>query len=417
MTDRAEPAAGHELPFGIAEFVALIALLIGLNALAINIMLPALGDIGAAFAVDNPNDRQLVVVVYLFCAGVAQLVYGPLIDRFGRRPVLLGALTGYVIGSVLSLIAASFSLLLVARAFQGLTTASARVTAVAIVRDLASGRRMAEIMSLATSVFLLVPVLAPGLGQIILLVAPWRGVFVFLLGYGVTMAVWAYFRLPETLKAENRRPLDVARVTGAYLAIVRTPAALGYTLASAFMFGGFFGFISSSEQIFEETFGLGELFTVAYAGVAVSMTAATLLNARLVGRFGMRRLSHAAVIAVTIVNLAHAAIATLVGENLVVFMAAMSACFFFLGLVLPNFSALALEPLGRVAGTASAAYGFATTTVSALLGGFIGRLYDGTAIPVVLGMAGFGAVSVMVVLITEKGRLFRAHHDGAGGAS
>jgi DHA1 family bicyclomycin/chloramphenicol resistance-like MFS transporter len=385
-----------------------VALLIGLNALAINIMLPALGDIGTAFVVENPNDRQLVVVVYLFSAGVAQLAYGPLMDRFGRRPVLLGALAGYLIGSALCVVSTSFSLLLVARAFQGMTTAAARVVSLAIVRDLSSGRRMAEIMSLATSVFMLIPILAPGIGQLVLVAAPWRGVFVVLLVYGLVMTVWAFLRVPETLAPQNRLPLRPRRVANAYLEVVRSPIALGYTLASAFMFGGFFGFISSSEQIFVETFGLGILFPVAFAAVSLSMTAATLLNSRLVGRYGMRRLSHVAVLAVMLINVAHALIATLWGENLATFLVLTSATFFFLGLAMPNFSALALEPLGHIAGTASAAFGFATTTVSALLGGMIGRLYDGTATPVVVGLAVFGGVSLAIVLITEKGVLFRS---------
>jgi DHA1 family bicyclomycin/chloramphenicol resistance-like MFS transporter len=412
----AEGRETERFPLGLPELVALVALLIGLNALAINIMLPALGDIGAAFDVENPNDRQLVVVVYLLSAGVAQIAYGPLTDRFGRRPVLLAALAGYLIGSALCIVSTGFSLLLVARAFQGLTTAAARVVAIAIVRDLSSGRRMAEIMSLATSVFMLVPILAPGLGQLILAVAPWRGVFVALFVYGAIMAVWAYLRIPETLPSENRLPLRPMRVAGAYLSVLRSRIALGYTLASTFMFGGFFGFISSSEQIFVETFHLGALFPVAFAATSLAMTAATLLNSRLVGRFGMRRLSHAAVLGFAIVNAAHAILATFAGESLGVFLTFMSLSFFCLGLALPNFNALALEPLGRVAGTASSAFGFATTTGSALLGGLIGRLYDGTATPVVLGLAGFGTLGVIIVTITERGQLFHPsppHKDEA----
>ncbi len=355
-----------------------------------------------------------MVVVYLLSAGVAQLAYGPLMDRFGRRPVLLGALAGYLLGSLMCVVSTSFSLLLVARAFQGLTTAAARVVSVAIVRDLSAGRRMAEIMSLATSVFMLVPILAPALGQLILLVAPWRWVFVALLVYGLIMATWSFVRIPETLAPENRTPLRPGRVVSAYLTVVRTPLALGYTLAAAFMFGGFFGFISSSEQIFVDTFDLGARFPLAFATVSLAMTAATLLNSRLVGRYGMRRLSHAAVIALTLVNLAHVLVAVVFGEALAVFLVFVAVGFFLLGLTLPNFSALALEPLGKIAGTASAAFGFATTTLSALMGGLVGRLYDGTATPVVLGLAVFGGLALLTVVITEKGRLFRStppHHE------
>lgn len=401
--------AEKKLPLSLLEFVPLIALLTALNALAINIMLPALGDIGDAFAIENPNDRQLVIVFYLVCAGLAQVVYGPLMDRFGRRPVLLGALAGYLIGSTLCLVATSFSLLLVARAFQGVTTAAARIAAIAIVRDVASGRRMAEIMSLTTSVFMLVPILAPGLGQLILLWGPWRWVFAVLLAYGVIMLVWAWFRIPETLPKENRTPLQPRRIAASYAQYVSNRTTLGYTIASAFMFGGFFGFINSSEQIYVETFHVGAMFPIALAGSSIAMTAATLLNAKLVGRFGMRRLSHAAVVAFFVSNALHAAIGLLFGEGFWTFAVFMALAFFLLGLMMPNFNAVALEPMGRIAGVASAAFGFANMTISALLGAAVGRLYDGTATPVVIGLAVFGAIAFLVLLITERGRLFEPH--------
>jgi DHA1 family bicyclomycin/chloramphenicol resistance-like MFS transporter len=222
------------------------------------------------------------------------------------------------------------------------------------------------------------------------------------------MAVWAYFRIPETLAPENRIPLQPSRVAGSYMAILRTPITLGYTLASAAMFGGFFGFISSSEQIFVETFGLGARFPLAFASVSLAMTAAMILNSRLVGRFGMRKISHAAVLGLLVASVAHVAIAMLAGENLFVFLLFMSAAFFCMGLTWANFNALAMEPLGRVAGTASAGFGFATTTVSALIGGVIGRLYDGTATPMVIGLAACGAISLLIVLVTERGKLFRS---------
>lgn len=394
----------------VAELVAMVASLVALNALAIDIMLPALGAISDAFTIANDNDRQLVVVVYLLATGVSQLAYGPLTDRFGRRPVLLGALAGYMIGAALCVIASSFSLLLLARAFQGLTTSAARVVAVAVVRDLSSGRRMAEIMSLATTVFMIVPILAPGLGELILTFADWRGIFVALLVYGGGLFAWMHLRLPETLAPENRTPISATGVARSFLTVARTPVTLGYTLASALVFGGLFGFISASEQILVGVYDLGKMFAAAFAAVAASMTAATILNARLVGRHGMRRISHAALLAFIAVNVIHAMLASVFGlDGFWLFLALMCAAFFCVGLMGANFNALAMEPLGAVAGTASGAFGFATTTIAAAAGGLVGARFDGTATPVILGFALLGAGALASVLVTEKGRLFQVH--------
>jgi DHA1 family bicyclomycin/chloramphenicol resistance-like MFS transporter len=398
--------AAPRLPVPRWELVGLVAALVALNALAIDIMLPALGQMAEAFSLENDNDRQLVVVVYLFTAGVGQLIYGPLTDSFGRRPVLIGALGGYLVGGFLCVIATDFTTLLAARAFQGFATAAARVIAVAVVRDLMSGREMAQVMSLAITVFLLVPIIAPGIGQLVLFIAPWQGVFVALLLYGIAVGVWSLSRLPETLPPERRAPFRPGPIFAAYLQIVRTPQTLGYTIASAFMFSALFSFISSSEQIMVETYGLGARFPLAFAAIAAAMSAGTILNARLVRRHGMRRLSHAALTAFIAIAGAQA---LLLGTGLIGFWGYLTltcALFFSMGLTGPNFNALAMEPAGAIAGTASAAYGFATTSISAALGGAIGRLYDGTAAPIALGFFVLGFVVLGIVAITERGQLY-----------
>ncbi len=413
MSDASAPAAAKpSMPF--PELVAMAAALVALNALAIDIMLPALGDIGTDLGVAADNDRQLVIVVYLLATGVAQLLWGPLTDRFGRRPILVWALGGYIVGAGLCVVATSFSMLLAARAFQGLMTAAARVVAVAVVRDLTAGRRMAEVMSLATTVFMIVPITAPGIGQLVLFVADWRGVFWTLLIYGGLLAAWVWLRLPETLAPAARTGLRPRAVAAAYLEVARTPAALGYTLASAFVFAALFGFISSSEQIFVDTYGLGSRFPLAFAVIAASMSVAAVINSQLVGRVGMRRLSHGALIGFVAVTLAHAGVAAAGPESVWTFMTLTAAMFFTIGFMGPNFNSLAMEPLGRIAGTASAAYGFATTSISAMLGGLIGRFYDGAATPIVFGFAILGLVALAVVAVTERGRRFEPHADPAG---
>jgi len=308
--------------------------------------------------------------------GFAQLFFGPIVDRFGRRNILLFSLFGYVLASVLSIIASSFTLLLAARAFQGVTTAASRVAIIASVRDQVSGRRMAEVMSLAITIFMAAPILAPGFGQLVLFAAPWRGIFAVLLLYGSLIALWAFFRLPETLTPEKRVPLKIGTILGAYGEFVRNRTAAGYTVLSALCFGALFGFISASEQIFLETFAIGDLFALAFAAIAASLAAATLTNARLVGRFGMRRLCHGALLVFVLVNIIHLATTTAIGDNLFVFLVFMSLSFFTLGLIGPNCSALAMEPMGHIAGAAAAANGFAGTTLAGILGAIIGRFYE-----------------------------------------
>lgn len=402
MTGNTTPSL--RVPF--AELVAITAAVMALNALAIDMMLPALGRIGDELGAAHDNDRQLIIVVYVLGNGIAQLFFGPIVDRFGRKKVLLASLAGYALGCVLSIVASSFTLLLAARAFQGVTTAATRVSIIASVRDQCAGRRMAEVMSLAITIFMAAPILAPGFGQLILLATPWRGIFFALLFYGVLLAVWTGLRLPETLAPEHRKPLKAGPIATSYLAFVQNRISIGYTLASALCFGALFGYISTSEQVFLETFDLGRNFAIAFACVAGSLGVATLLNARLVSHFGMRRLTHTALVVFIIANVVHLAIASTVGETFLFFMLFMMISFFSLGLIGPNATALALEPMGDHAGAAAAANGFAGTTIAGFLGGVIGQFYNGTTMPIILGFTVLGITAMMIILWTEKGVLF-----------
>ena len=393
----------------MAELIAILASVMALNALAIDMMLPALGQIGEELGAARDNDRQLIIVVYVLGNGVAQLFFGPLVDRFGRKKVLMASLGGYILGSALSVMASSFSLLLAARAFQGVATAAARVAVVAIVRDQCAGRKMAQVMSLGITIFMAAPILAPGFGQLILFAAPWRGIFIALLLYGVVLALWFGWRLRETMAPEDQKPLRAAPIAASYLEFIRNRSAFGYTLAGALCFGALFGYISASEQIYLEIFDLGSGFALAFALVAAALAAATLINARIVSHFGMRRITHAALLLFVIANLVHLAIVSTVGETFVVFMVFMSISFFTLGLIGPNSTAMAMEPMGHMAGAAAAANGFAGTTIAGFLGGMVARFYDGTTMPLVLGFAVLGIISFAVVLWTEKGKLFSPH--------
>jgi MFS transporter, DHA1 family, multidrug resistance protein len=398
------PRTPMKLPF--AELVAVVACAMALNALAVDMMLPALGIIGEELGAARDNDRQLIIIVYVLANGIAQLFFGPIVDRFGRKSVLMWSLAAYTIGSLLSVIASSFTLLLAARAFQGVATAATRVSAVAIVRDQCSGRRMAEVMSLAITIFMAAPILAPAIGQAILFVAPWRWIFIALLVFGAGFALWAAFRLPETMAPEDRKALSARAIAAGYMVFVKNRISLGYTLAAACVFGAVFSYISSAEQVFLEIFQLGDKFALVFACIASAFAFSSLMNSRMVSRFGMRRLSHSALFVLIGANLLHLIAIETVGESLPVFIVCMMASFFSLGLIGPNATALAMEPMGHNAGAAAAANGFAGTTIAGFLGGIIGGLYNGTTTPMVVGFVVLGGLSLALVLWTEEGRLF-----------
>ncbi len=388
------------------ELVAMVASLMALNALAIDVMLPALRAIATELLVVDANDQQKVVLAYVLGFGAPQLLWGPLADRFGRRRTVMVSLVGYSLMGFGAVVATTFDQLLMMRFAQGMFAAGGRVVAVAVVRDMYAGRGMAGIMSLVMTVFMVVPITAPMIGQAILLFAPWEGLFVVLGGVGLALLIWIATRLRETLPPADRTPLDVRGIAGAYWAIVRTRASLGYVLAGGVVFSALFSYIASSEQIFREVFGVGDTFVFWFAGVAVVLSGANFANSRLVQRFGMRRLSHSALVGFTLLAALLWALMALVGEQLWVFFPLFALLFGLFGLLGANFNALAMEPLGRVAGTASAAYGFATTTGAAAIGGAIGNAYDGTTLPMLAGFTGVGLSCLVIVAVTERGRLF-----------
>ena len=396
---------------GFREFVALVAGLMALNALTVDVMLPALPAIGAALDVARANDRQLVLGVYLAGFGAAQLVWGPLADRFGRKATLLAGLGLYAAASVGAALAPSFAALLAARLAQGLAAASTRVVALAVVRDCYAGRAMGRVMSLVMMVFMIVPVLAPGIGQLILLVAPWRWMFGLLLVGGGVMLWWVSRRLPETLHPEHRRPLRLGSLLAAYREALTTRITCGYMLALGVVFGALFAFLTSAQQVLQEVFGLGLWFTVAFAGIAGLMSVASFTNARLVARLGMRRLGHAALVGFTALSAVQFALAAAGVEVFVVFFVLQAAIFFLFGFIGANFNALAMDPMGHIAGTAAALVGATQMLVGAGLGSLVGQAYDGTAVPLTAGFALLGLATLAIVAVTERGRLMRA---GAG---
>ncbi|HYC04259.1 MAG TPA: multidrug effflux MFS transporter [Azospirillaceae bacterium] len=392
---------------GIGEFVTLIALLMAIPALGIDIMLPVLPDIAASYQVASANDRQLVVTAFMLGFAVGQPFYGPLSDRFGRKPIMVVGLLIFALGAAGAVIAPSFEALLAARALQGVGAAAMRVITLTVVRDRFAGREMARIMSFIILVFIMVPMLAPSLGTLVARVGGWPWIFGFLLVAGLAALTWMLVRLPETQAPEDRMPLSPAAIGGAVAFVVTNREAMGYTVAGGFMFGGIMSYVGSSQQIFVDVYGLGDLFPIVFGGIAGVMAVATLLNARLVGRLGMRRVSHAALL----VFLAACGAMALAGfppaPPLPVLLGFLGLAFFCNTLMMPNFNAIAMQPVGHIAGTASSFMGFYGTAAGAGVGWLIGQAFDGTLRPLVIGYTVLGLLTLATVLVTERGRLMR----------
>ena len=395
---------------GFVEFVCLIALMMALNALAIDAMLPALPHIGADLNVLADNDRQWVVTAYLLGFGGAQLFYGPLADRFGRKPVLLFGVGVYVVFSLLATLAPTFDMLILARIGQGLGSACTRVLAVSIVRDRYEGRTMARVMSFSFLVFLGVPILAPSIGQMIMLVGPWRWIFAGLGLVGVCLIVWASLRLPETLKPEDRLPIQAKRLAAAYKTALTDRTAIGYTFAMTAITGALFGFINSSQQIFADVFDAEAAFPAVFALIAGGIAIASIVNARLVVKLGSRKISHTALIGFTAISAVHAGVAISGHESIWTFAVLQTLTMFCFGLIAGNFGAMAMETMGKIAGTAASIQGFISTIIGSLLGFAVGQQFNGTTIPMSVGFTVFGLIAMGCVLFAERGRLFRAHH-------
>ncbi|MFG1395506.1 multidrug effflux MFS transporter [Roseixanthobacter pseudopolyaromaticivorans] len=409
MNRKSDPARPGASAPGFTEFVAIIALMMGLTAFSIDNLLPAFEPIHRHFAVQNANDLQLIISAYLIGFAVMQIVFGTLSDVFGRKTMLMIGLAVYAGGCVLAMTAESFNTLLFARAIQGMGSAAARVLSVAIVRDRFQGRDMARVMSFAMMVFLVVPIVAPAAGGAILLVGNWHMIFGAMLLMSLVLATWFALRMPETLHPEYRVPFSMRAIFAGLKMTVTNRRSFGYANAMGLMLGCLMAYVGSSQQIFEtEVYHLGRLFPLAFAAIAGVMSVASFINARLVNRVGMRRLSHFGLCGFTLVGALQVTAALgfdgrppvllfclLVGLNQALF-----------ALTVPNFNSIAMEPLGAVAGTASSFLGFYTTLMGALLGMAFGRAFDGTVLPLGLGYCLLGALGVLAVLWAERWRLF-----------
>lgn len=391
---------------GRAEFILLMGALMALNSIAIDVVLPALPAMGRALGVVSDNERQLVISAYLFGFGAVQLLVGPLADRFGRRKPLLIGIALYVVTAALAPFSPTLAILLALRFVQGAGAAGTRVLAQAIVRDRHSGRDMAEVLALANMVFMILPVVAPGIGQIILAIGTWQDIFGFMVVLGALIGGWIWLRLPETLAPANRRVFTLSGVAEGFRIVGSNRTALAYGLAGMFLFGALLGFINSAQQIYVDIYGLGVLFPLAFAGVAALQSGAAFINARMVRRLGTHYVAHFAVLAYVALSAVLLVTSLLTPLSFAAFFALLAAIMCMFTWSGSNANALSMEPLGRVAGTASSAFGFIQTIGGTLLGMLIGQAYDGTVTPVGFGYFLMGSGALAAVLIAERGRLF-----------
>jgi len=399
---------------GFREFVAMAAALMATQAIAVDTMLPALPTIARALGLRNENHSQWIVTAYLAGVGCGQLFWGLFSDRYGRRPVLLIGLSVYVLAAVLTGLSNSFVTLLAWRFAHGLAAASVVVSR-SVIRDLYSGRYMARVMSLTFIVFLTVPVLAPSLGQLILWLAPWRFVFLIFGVFAAAVFVWVLLRLPETLHPEYRLILTRDHIVHAAALVLGNRTSLCYTLAMTVMFGSILAYVGMVQQIFEDVFHRPGLMPGIFALCASSMGVTAFLNSRIVERIGMRIISHLGLLVFITITAVHVLIAALGLESLWTFVILQSTTMACLGLTASNFGAMAMEPVGSVAGIGASLQGFISTFGGAVVGALIGRRFNGTTLPLATGAFACGLSSLLFVLLAERWRLFRPHH--AGGAT
>ncbi|KZX86863.1 Bcr/CflA subfamily drug resistance transporter [Erythrobacter sp. HI0037] len=412
---RSDPLAGGERPIsraaegrriGERELIGMMALLMACNAFGIDAILPALDDLAGSLGAQG-NDRQFVVGIYLLAGGIGTLIPGAFADRYGRRPVLFTALGFYIAFSLACALVTSFTQLIVLRALQGFFAAGIIALPPAIIRDRVGGDKMARMMSLIFVIFLLVPAVAPSIGQGVLLVmGDWRWIFVSMAVLGVAMTLWVHFRLPETLHEEDKQPIRVGVIARNMRSAVTLRSTIGYTLASALVFGGLFGFINSSQQLIGEAFGAGDMFPLLFAICAGCMALANWSNSRIVERHGARRVSHTALFLFIIVAALQLWFANQPDESLWTFVPLMAANMSLLGFIGANFGSIAMQPFRHIAGAASSAQSFMRMTTGALLGAAVGYAYDGTARPLALALLVTATVSLAFVLYSERGRLF-----------
>jgi MFS transporter, DHA1 family, multidrug resistance protein len=384
---------------GFPEFIALLAMMISLVAMSIDTMIPALSQIGRDLGVRRDNNTQLIISLFIFGIAAGQMIYGPLSDRTGRRPAVFAGFGLFMAGCILSLLSVNFPMMLAGRIIQGFGLAGPRVVAMAIIRDQYEGRAMARVMSFIMTVFIIVPAIAPALGQVIVMAAGWRAIFGAFLALTLVIMAWFALRQPETLAPRHRIYFSLSRTGMVFRELCAARSALGYTVAAGFIFGAFQGYLNSAQQLIQVQYQRGVWSPFYYAVLALSVGSASLMNTRLVMRHGMRTLTRRASQNLGGISVVFLGIAVLLHGHppLWVLMTYLILAFFCLGLLFGNLNALAMKPLGHIAGSGAAMVGSFSIFLAVPLGIVIGQLYNGTVVPLVSGFALMGTASALII--------------------
>ncbi len=387
------------------EFTVLVAMLMSIVAISIDALLPALGIIGKELGATTANQPQLLISMLFLGLAFGQLICGPLSDALGRRPILFGGFSLYVVGTVICYQAESLEVLMFGRFIQGLGVAGPYISAISLVRDLFHGAQMARIMSLVMMIFVLVPAIAPTLGQAIMFVADWRGIFEMYLVYAGILVLWVIFRLKETLPKSNRIAFSRKGFYDGFKEVLTNRITASYTVCMGLFFGSFIGYLNSSQQIFQVQFETGSMFSVYFGLLALVLGASSLMNSRIVEKYGAKLIAFRSICVVVIVSTLFLCLHAFVDIQLWMFLIYAATIFFSFGLLFGNFNALAMEPMGHVAGIASAVIGSVSSIMSLSIGTIIGQMYNNTLVPVSSGFMVMGTLALCLMFWAEKGRL------------
>ncbi|CAM4291319.1 multidrug effflux MFS transporter [Zobellia nedashkovskayae] len=389
------------------EFIALMASLMSIVALAIDALLPALSHIGITINSLDPLENQLLITMIFLGLGVGQLFFGPLSDSYGRKPVVYIGFSIFAIASVICVLAPSLEVMIVGRILQGIGLSAPRTIAIAIIRDTYKGDYMAKIMSFVTAFFILVPVVAPAIGKWIMDAFGWEYIFYVQLFFALVVSIWFWKRQPETLKSQFKIPFSIAVFINGSKEFFRHRETVAFTFASGFVTGAFLVYLSSSQHVFEDQYDMAQNFPYIFAGLACSVGLSTFLNGTMVLHFGMRKLAVTAMGAFCVIALSY--VVLFWGKPnpsmpiLVIFLFVQFLC---LGFLWGNFRSIAMEPIGHIAGIGAAINGFISTLLSVPIANYIGGHVQETVWPMFVGLAVCGLLALTTILMVTKGKVF-----------